>query len=790
MAILMKSRLFDHRELILALAGLLLVIFLGPLFLDYGVHNDYSALAYPHNRCCMQYPETGHLFNIGRPIGGVLLNAHLLPFTTIGSFAWGRFFSFLVLAATILISAQIFVKYIGVSPIHALLVNTLVLLLPSALLFVIWLTNFVPGILNIALATVSYYLVARSYEGGPRWSAVAGYCLLFVTFFIYPPSSYWFLFFTSAKVLFSKDADWVRRRREVAGEVVGCIALSVVYFFVVKVTTPGLARFAYGGYVPEQGAYNFAVAGSLGARVEVLKRYFSLASTVWFPEFLAPGILLLASVAALVVACSLERTDIDQVRLRRSWWQRIGVLLGVALLSSVPVTASAGGFASFRTVCATGGIVALLWGCAIIQLSRARTSTTFGAMMLVGLLAAASAAAAIRLNAAAFNANLECRYIREKVAAFDGKVTRVLLRVPERGDVIVDKPLMLEFRQMATNFFPITGIVTAAMEERGLDARGVTILPVAPDGKFTLAEVPGMGVIDMAGAGFQGASSGTVKHQQIVLSQRPLSGCCSVMHAFDEDKNNFFEEDRGFPAELSMSIPDGCQEVGEYGFTAHVQANRMPLAWKFYGRDNSSAEWNQLDSRENEPVWADLETRTYPIAAPVCFSDYKIEVLRGGDARLLRIGKVIFRGKEFRSVDAHGGPNGGIGTRIAASCTLDRYGPEGLLQVSEPGWHCQSPQYPEWVRFDFRAPVRFSRLSLLPQSTRADRGPKDVVIEESPDGMKWQTAGKSTAPCGVDSEVWRTLPVGKVVSASHIRLKILSNCGAPGLLTLRGVRFE
>jgi hypothetical protein len=438
----------------------------------------------------------------------------------------------------------------------------------------------------------------------------------------------------------------------------------------------------------------------------------------------------------------------------------------------------------------TGGIVALLWGCAIIQLSRARTSATFGAMMLVGLLAAASAAAAIRLNAAAFNANLECRYIRERVAAFDGKVTRVLLRVPERGDVIVDKPLMLEFRQMATNFFPITGIVTAAMGERGLDARGVTILPVASDGKFTLAEVPGMGVIDMAGAGFQGASAGTVKRHQIVLSQWPLSGCCSVMFAFGEDKNNFFEEDRGFPAELSMSMPDGCQEVGEYGFTAHVQANRMPLAWKVYGRDDRSGEWNQLDSRENEPAWTDLESRMYSIAAPACFSDYKIEILRGGDARLLRIGKVVFRGKEFRSIEAHGGPAGGTGNRVAASCTLEPYGPVGLLDLSAPAWHCQSPRYPEWIRFDFGVPVNFSRLSLLPQSMCADRGPKDVVIEESPDGMKWRAVGNATAPCGLDSEVWRTLPLGKAVSASHIRLKILSNCGAPGLLTLRGVRLE
>src|ERR1035438_6892416 len=259
MAVLMKSRLFDHRELMISLAGLLLVIFTGPLFLQYRVHNDYSTLAYPHNRCCLQFPETEHLFTVGRPLGAVLLNAHFLPLTSIGSFAWGRFGSFLVLAVTILISAQIFVKYIGVPPTHALLVNTLLLLLPSAVSFVFWLTNFVPGTLNMALATVSYYLVARSYEGGRRGSALAGYGLLFLTFFIYPPSSYWFLIFTASKVVFSNDADWVRRRREVAGEMAGCIALSAGYFLVAKVTSPPLTKWAFGNYVPVHGAYEFAL---------------------------------------------------------------------------------------------------------------------------------------------------------------------------------------------------------------------------------------------------------------------------------------------------------------------------------------------------------------------------------------------------------------------------------------------------------------------------------------------------------------------------------------------------
>jgi hypothetical protein len=501
-----------------------------------------------------------------------------------------------------------------------------------------------------------------------------------------------------------------------------------------------------------------------------------------------------ASLAALVVACSLEKTDMDQVRFRRSSWQRIGLMVALALLSSGPVVASADGFVAFRTVCVTGGIVALLWVCAIIQLSGARSSTTVGALLLVGLLAVAGTAAAIRLNAAAFNANLEFRYISQKVAAFDGKVTQVLLRTPERGDVIVDTPhLMLEFGYMATNYSPITGIVAVAMAERGLDAHGVAVSAVPSIRGFTLEEEPGMGVIDMADAGFRRTSARAEKGQQIVLSQRPLSGCCSAVFAFDGDKGTFFEEDGGFPAELSMSMRNACQKVGEYGFRAHLKPDRMPLTWKVYGRGDSSSEWNLLDSRENVPAWTDFESRMYSIPRPECFSDYKIEILRGGDPQLLRIEEVVFRGNVSnvsQSVEADGGPNGGIGNRVTASCTLEPYGPAGLLQALAPGWHCKSPQYPEWIRFDFGAPVRFSRLSLLPQSSKADRGPKDVVIEESPDGKKWQVVGNTTAPCGLDSEVWRTLPLAKAVSASHIRLKVLSNCGDPGLLTLKGVRVE
>src|ERR1017187_7708416 len=71
-------------------SALFLLIFAPSLFLDFGVYNDYWLWSYNHHKCCFSFPETAHLFWVGRPLGALLLNLHFLSLDTAGDLSAGR----------------------------------------------------------------------------------------------------------------------------------------------------------------------------------------------------------------------------------------------------------------------------------------------------------------------------------------------------------------------------------------------------------------------------------------------------------------------------------------------------------------------------------------------------------------------------------------------------------------------------------------------------------------------------------------------------------------------------
>ena len=140
-----------------------------------------------------------------------------------------------------------------------------------------------------------------------------------------------------------------------------------------------------------------------------------------------------------------------------------------------------------------------------------------------------------------------------------------------------------------------------------------------------------------------------------------------------------------------------------------------------------------------------------------------------------------------------GGSRGGYKdprATITASSTLDDFGPGGILAANQPGWHSQKPpKFPEWVQLDFNQKQTFTKVSLLPQDSFPDRGPKRLLVQVSDDGKSWTTAETVDDACG-ETNRWKTLGLGKQVETSHVRLVIESNCGSKELLTFRALRFE
>ncbi len=128
---------------------------------------------------------------------------------------------------------------------------------------------------------------------------------------------------------------------------------------------------------------------------------------------------------------------------------------------------------------------------------------------------------------------------------------------------------------------------------------------------------------------------------------------------------------------------------------------------------------------------------------------------------------------------------------ITASTVLEEeLGPSKLTAAIDPGWHALPPiTYPQMLEIDFRRHRLVKTVSFRPQSGHPDRAPKGVTIETSDDKSEWKQIYSNELTCSQDSERWNTLVLPDKIRTRYIRIQIISNCGNPGSLTLKGLKF-
>jgi len=127
---------------------------------------------------------------------------------------------------------------------------------------------------------------------------------------------------------------------------------------------------------------------------------------------------------------------------------------------------------------------------------------------------------------------------------------------------------------------------------------------------------------------------------------------------------------------------------------------------------------------------------------------------------------------------------------LTASSKTGDYGPQGLFDTVQPGWHsAQPPKYPESLTVDFKTPREVKYIGLLQQDGQPSRAPKALRIESSSDGKTWTAVGGSDNACAPNSpDNWVNVDLAKPSTVQFLRIVIFSNCGDTQLLTLRGVR--
>lgn len=127
---------------------------------------------------------------------------------------------------------------------------------------------------------------------------------------------------------------------------------------------------------------------------------------------------------------------------------------------------------------------------------------------------------------------------------------------------------------------------------------------------------------------------------------------------------------------------------------------------------------------------------------------------------------------------------------VTASSQLQDYGPQGLFEAVQPGWHSATPPtYPESLMVDFMTPQKVKFIGLLQQDGLPARAPKSLRIEASSDGKTWTEVGGSDDACVPNKpDGWVKIDLAKPITTQYMKIVIFSNCGDTPLLTLRGLR--
>jgi hypothetical protein len=508
---------------VFALCAVAMVFLYLPAFVyDFAVHNDYMIWSYDNHKCCLRFPESTHLLAVGRPIGAILLNLHFAAFTGIKSLAVGRGVSFLTMLCAYYLFCWIMIKNYMFPPLFSVISGFLIFLLPSAILYVIWLTNFVPGSLTVLLSVVGYSLISlpcKERERNEKRSLsllslpTLGYFLLIVSVFIYPPTGIFCLVFPLMWALFMDSEQWIRERRDIFLQVGIIITLLILYFVANKfVVIPvlGTVSEAVRDYVLPTSNYQFSLSVSPFDKFHLVNEFLAITFNLWTSNYL-PAFYLV--VLLLIIGIGLwkffEVRYHDRHReTTRMAFQRTAIVVFLLGVGAAPIFIPKDGFVAYRIVftAASMAVVLLLWAlhelCSMFNNRRVLTASIAVVVFLCLLFSC------IRIQVFVDNVNREYEFVRNAVRGLDrDKLTKVVVLAPEWGAQIVRGQLFYDFRYMATNFARMDGIVRASLRELGMPRKrakkiNVSFVPAS------IGESPELRryfcpCIDMTWAGFQ-----------------------------------------------------------------------------------------------------------------------------------------------------------------------------------------------------------------------------------------------------------------------------------------------
>ncbi|NCC03024.1 MAG: hypothetical protein EOM37_03100 [Proteobacteria bacterium] len=402
-------------------------------------------------------------------MGGILLNVHFMLFEQIADFKFGRVLSTAVLVILYWVSYRLLKKDYEGDPRVCALVAFLFSLLPSMLLYVYWLANFIPGLLTMLLAAISYGLVSASRtKSGKSWKRYffGGYGLLFLTFLIYPPTSYYFLVFVAWRALMGQSTPARGPVDKSFLDIFMVGFLSAAYFVVAKiVSNRWLVTLIFNANgQPITKEYVLSVGGSLAEHINVFIDLVVQSFSLWFVGWVPDSLILAVGVIFACICIWLYKRGPVEVR------GRILVWCACFFIAAAPMLVASGGFIALRNAI----IGAILFLIAIVNLlaymlQSYRKETLFIPLLCV-LAATSFTAAFVRVGVASLNAHEELAFMREK---FRGKsaeeLSQIVFYAAPLKEPLYPFAMASDFNLLATNAAFIDGFLYGGLKEVGVD---------------------------------------------------------------------------------------------------------------------------------------------------------------------------------------------------------------------------------------------------------------------------------------------------------------------------------
>ena len=697
-----------------------------PVFIiEFGIHNDYSAWDYDNSNCCLGYPESTHLLAVGRPLGALLLNIQFLFFDSVSDFAPARFLSFGFILASAGLMHYYLTKRLLLAQGWALALVFCIFTLPSSQLYIIWVTNFIPGSFNVFLACLSYLIMDTVWRNRslPQKTVanivgiITASLIFTISLFIYPPTALFFLVFTFANVLFSKISLWATTRLRVAIDVLFCSFYMAVYFILIRfVYFPLLSYYDsdFGAYLASiNKSYEFSITSDFSSKIQLLFLITRTALNGWNTkvdnDFSTEVFLLLLAMGVVLTFFHFFtfQTSLNKSQPLRQKFSL--VLQGVAacslllILSISSLLISAGGFVAYRTIFPYSAMAILILFWLFYKVTQAisekKRKAVVNSLLIVITIIAAIVTQTNLLNTA-LGAHTELNFIRHSLATVDfSRVNRLIFVKPFGDGVFTDKNSNHEFSYMATNLAFVGGIVRVALSELHVDQSSLRITPIDPDSKQKLYIDKKMShIINMNNA--RTFDTTQAKSSSIVYVEAShVSGCCPLQHAFDKNNHTFWEYDKHLPVWLEIDYGDNPTSVTRYSLRTHILPERMPRSWELLASEHGDS-WIVLDRRENQVEWNIFESRTFLIQASRQFRYYRIVFQEGISPITLRIGDIsFFKDQDYQLVEegyegfdlvSYNGQIYGFSQSLGAidltaidPSTLDRYQNRGEVIVGD-----------------------------------------------------------------------------------------------------------